>query len=388
MSINTIIGQAATGKNFYQRPVLINTIWEKISAGGNLLLVAPRRVGKTSILYHLLEKQKPGYQPLYLITESVNDDNEFFRKLYEHVYERLAGIHKFSQMLKRLVGQKKISEISKSGIKLEDTELNYHDALIKLFEVLELEGDKLIIMIDEFPETVENIIRDQGEANALHFLQRNRELRHSLIIREKAQFIYAGSIGLENVVSKINASSTINDLYSFKVPPFTQKEARGLIYDQILKNSEMHIKEEQVDFLFEKIEWLIPFYIQLLMDEIYKLYTYEELDEITDEIINRAIDEAIQNKLYFDLWLSRIKTTFKGDEFGFVKSVLNYTSEQDTIKSTDIYNAAVKFDITENQRAIINTLVYDGYINNNDDPKIYRFNSPILKRWWYKYVAN
>ncbi|MCP5062946.1 MAG: ATP-binding protein [Ignavibacteriae bacterium] len=388
MPINTIVGPAATGDDFYKRPKLIDEIWRVIKSGSNVLLVAPRRVGKTSILYYLKDNPEEKFKPLYLITESVNDENEFFRKLYGHVFELLDGIEKFSQRIRNLVGKNKISEISKSGVKLEGANLNYYDAFIKLFEILDLDGDKLLIMIDEFPETVENIKRDKGETDALRFLQRNRELRHSTIVKEKAQFIYAGSIGLENVVSKINASSTIDDLNSFGVPPFTEKESRELIFDKILKNSEMQIKDEQLSFLLNKIEWLIPFYIQLIMDEVYKLYSYEELEEITNETIELAIDKSIQHKLYFDLWLSRLKTSFKGDELTFVKNVLNHISEHDTILSVEIYNFAEEFNITETYKDIVNTLVYDGYINNNDNPKIYRFNSPILKRWWYKYVAN
>jgi len=388
MAINTIVGQAATGENFYKRPKLINEIWRVIESGSNILLVAPRRVGKTSILYYLQDTPQEKFRPLYIITESVNDENEFFKKLYGHVFELLDGIDKFSQRIKTLVGKNKISEISKSGVKLEGVELDYDAAFIKLFEALDLDGDKLIIMIDEFPETVENIKRDKNETNALRFLQRNRELRHSTIIKEKAQFIYAGSIGLENVVSKINASSTIDDLHSFGVPPFTEKESRELIFDKILKNSEMQIENDQVNFLLSKIEWLIPFYIQLIMDEIYKLYSYDELNKVTNEVIERAIDKSIQHKLYFDLWLSRLKTTFKGGEFSFVKAVLNHTSEHDTILSAEIYNHAEEYNITETFKDIINTLVYDGYINNYENPKIYCFNSPILKRWWYKYVAN
>ncbi len=388
MPINTTVGQVATGENFYKRPKLINDIWRTIKSGSNILLAAPRRVGKTSWLYYLKDNPADQFRPLYLITESVNDENEFFAKLYRHVFELLDGIDKFSQGFKALIGKNKISEISKNGIKLESAELNYHDALIKLIEIVDLDGDTLIIMIDEFPETIENIIRDKSEAEAIRFLQKNRELRHLPQVREKAQFIYAGSIGLENVVGKINASSAIDDLHSFVIPPFTEKEARELIFNIILKNSTMPFKDDQVRFLLDKIEWLIPFYIQLIMDETYKIYSYEELENITNEIIERAIDNSIDHKLYFDLWLSRLKTTFKGNEFSFVKYVLNHTSENNTISSAQIYNYAEGYNVTETYNDIINTLIYDGYINNNDNPIIYRFNSPILKRWWYKYVTN
>lgn len=388
MPINTIVGQAATGDNFFERPKLITEIWRIIQSGSDMLFVAPRRVGKTSVLFYLRDNPLVKFRPLYIITESINDENDFFKRLYSHVFELLDGVDKFSRRIKDLAGKNRISKISKRGVKLEGVVLDYYDVLIKLFEVLDLDGDKLVIMIDEFPETVKNIERDKSEEEALRFLQRNRELRHLAIVKKKAQFIYAGSIGLENVVSSINASNTINDLHSFSIPPFTKKESRNLINDKILKNSEIHLNDKQIGFLLNEIEWLIPFYIQLIMDEVYKLYSYESLEGITNEVISRAIDNSIQHKLYFDLWLSRLKTAFKGKDFSFLKSVLNLVSEKNEISSAEIYNYAEEFDVKDTYKEIINTLVYDGYINNNDDPKKYVYNSPILKRWWQKYVAN
>ena len=103
MSINTIIGQAATGNNFFERPKLTNEIWRIIQSGSNMLFVAPRRVGKTSILFYLLDNPQEKFRPLYIITESVNDENEFFKRLYSHVFELLDGVDKFSQRIKNLV---------------------------------------------------------------------------------------------------------------------------------------------------------------------------------------------------------------------------------------------------------------------------------------------
>jgi hypothetical protein len=55
MALNTIIGQAARGNNYFPRPAITKQIWERIETGANLLLVAPRRVGKSSILFNLLD---------------------------------------------------------------------------------------------------------------------------------------------------------------------------------------------------------------------------------------------------------------------------------------------------------------------------------------------
>ncbi len=388
MSINTVVGQVARGDDFFERPKIISELWRQIESGSSILITAPRRVGKTSLLAHFEDNPKDGFRLLYIITESVNSEKEFFRKLYSHIFQLLDGIYKFSQGIKNLVSKNKVKEITKNGIKLDGVELDYYEGLIKLFEILDLGGEKLIIMIDEFAETVENIIKDENETSAKRFLQLNRELRHSSILKGKIQFVYAGSIGLENVVSKINSSSTINDLYTFKLPAFNRTEAKELVYNQILKDSEIELLEEQFEYILKRIDWLIPFYIQLLLDEIYKLILFEEESKITNSVIDRAFNNSIEHRNYFDPWLERLRKSYKKDDFNFVKTLLNNTSNNGVITSPEIYDLATKYKITETYKTLINTLTYDGYINNNENFQEYYFNSPLLKEWWNKNVAN
>ena len=102
MSINTIIGQAAQGEDFFPRPYITNQIWEKLEAGSNLLLVAPRRVGKSSILFNLQEKPNNGFIVIYYTSKSVNSENEFYKKLYHHLLENISNYHKYKNKMKSL----------------------------------------------------------------------------------------------------------------------------------------------------------------------------------------------------------------------------------------------------------------------------------------------
>ena len=77
-------------------------------------------------------------------------------------------------------------------------------------------------MIDEFAQTIENIIKYDDPKNAVALLKAHRELRQDIKFSEKVTFIYAGSIGLESVVAKIDAIKHINDLNPIKIPPLSQ----------------------------------------------------------------------------------------------------------------------------------------------------------------------
>ena len=382
------IGNPARGENFFKRPKLIDKTWDMIETGCDILVAAPRRVGKSSLMFHLSDYPKKNYSFIYLDSESVNNENEFFRRLLNKILKT-----DFVKNSKKVITflEKNLPNIKKIGLKEIEfgvkVEHNYFDMLTKILSSLNLENYKLIIMLDEFSQTLDNIINDEGERKGIHFLQSNRELRHTPEIKKNIQFLYAGSIGLENLVSKLNAIATINDLSRLEVPPLKMDEAKELM-NLLRKNVTYSLSSEQINYTLKRIEWLIPFYIQLTIQEIKNIYRDEELAEVTDKTIDKAFSEMIKQRNHFDHWHSRLRTSFKAEEYNFAKELLNIISESETIQSNEIYNLAVKHEIENDYKNIISSLVYDGYINNNENIKTYRFNSPILRMWWRKYVAN
>ena len=64
----------------------INSIWEQL-AGNNILLVAPRRFGKTGVMAHLLKRSRSGYLPIYLEVEDLHDPEVFCSNLIDALLE-------------------------------------------------------------------------------------------------------------------------------------------------------------------------------------------------------------------------------------------------------------------------------------------------------------
>lgn len=81
------VGQAVRGDNFWNRANELEDIWDKISTGSNILLSAPRRVGKTSIMFHLQDNPKENYIVIYINTESADSENEFWLKVFNALLE-------------------------------------------------------------------------------------------------------------------------------------------------------------------------------------------------------------------------------------------------------------------------------------------------------------
>lgn len=381
-------GNPVRGEDFFLRKRLIEQAWDIIDSGNHILIAAPRRVGKTSLMYYLLDNPKDNYQFLYLDIESVNNENEYFRRIVNKLLS--TGFVKRSR--KMLAYLKKhlpaIKRVGPDGIEFGVREdHDYRKLLIGIINSLDLGKNKLIIMLDEFPQTIENILTDEDKSAATHFLNSNREMRQDVAISSKVQFIYTGSIGLENIVSNLNAAKTINDLSRFKVTPFTGKEAKELIA-LLLHNVRFDLSETVIDYILDKIEWLIPFYIQTIMYQLKVIQRDEELEEITKKTVDKAISQMLEQRNHFEHWHSRLRASLKGKDYNFVKELLNLISENETSESNEILNLAIKYDLEDTYKELVNSLVYDGYINNCDNDRTYRYNSPILRMWWSRNVAN
>lgn len=384
------VGQVVRGDDFWDRKVELETIWDAIDFGSHILLVAPRRVGKTSIMHKIKDEPKEGYIVIYIDTESADNESEFWHKLFNAMMEEdfVNKLKSKSKVLYEKITNLRIKKISATGVEFGDGEiLDYAVAFETLVKDLD-KDKKLIIMIDEFAQTVENIIKYEDVKHANSLLKAHRTLRQNPKVSDKVSFIYAGSIGLESVVSKINSIKIINDLNSIKVLPLPKSEAYKFTV-QLCLGVKIKLEEDVINYLLEKIEWLILFYIQLLVQELKILSREDSEIQLDNDSIDTAINKALEHRSYFESWQTKLKESFSKEEYLFVKEILNIISEDNIIESSQIINIATKYSLDEDEaKDMIRTLIYDGYINNNENAKIYRYNSPILRQWWNKNVAN
>lgn len=386
--MRTIVGQVARGANFWPRNNEIEDIWAALDSGSHILMAAPRRVGKTSIMYKMIDEPKAGCILIYVNTESADSQQEFWQKLFHAIADKefVASLKSKAKLLWQKLINLKIKKITANGVEFGDgMQLHFVEAFKQLLSDLDKE-QRLIILIDEFAQTIENICNYENDKNAISLLKNHRELRQDSKFCQNVSFVYAGSIGLESVVAKLNASRHINDLNSIKIKPLVKEDAKAFT-QQLVKSQQKHITDDALEHLLGKIEWLIPFYIQLLVQEITRIQ--RDTQDISISAVNAAFNEAIEQRQYFESWLSKIKTSFKKEQFIFAKSVLNTLSETYTIKFKQVVNLATKANLDEEAaKEVLSSLVHDGYINNNDNVKTYRFNSPLLRAWWNKNVAN
>ncbi len=387
--MKNIIGVPARKENFYPREKEINKILSKIDDGNNLQIAAPRRVGKTSILFSLLDNKEEGHAYIYVDTESIDNSQNFFKKIVKEVVKiEATRIAKLFEAGNKFF--KKIKGISFMGAEInlnDSSDVDYKEELENLLSGFEIEGDKrLVLLVDEFPQTIQNIIEkgDAGTKEAINFLQSNRDLRLNPEINSKVTFIYTGSIGLNHTVSSIDGTAFINDINSIEVGPLAKADALEFL-EQLLANKKRSISRESANYLMDKIEWLIPFHIQLAVQEMIDQSIPDV--EITNEIIDKSFNEIVasRNNNHFEHYSSRLRISFKGNEYKFTYTLLCNMAQGGLLAKAEAFDLSIDFNVQDRFRPILEILIYDGYINNNGDTNVYRFNSPILKMWWNRF---
>ena len=396
--MRNIVGQVARGEDFFPRPLERKEIEISLSNGSNILLTAPRRVGKTSILYNLLESTHSYFAYHYVITESVRSADDFYNRLIIVLYESMSGpLRKTMDSVAEFIKQIESVDVLGTSVKRsrDQSSKNRNTILRTLINKLIDKGQRLVVMIDEFPQAIVNISTDKGDDKAIEFLQELRELRHETKYQSKLQFIFTGSIGLENVVSKLDSIYTINDLTVIKVGPLERDKAAAMV-TALANKMEMSLSTKNINDIIKLVEWLIPFHIQVFMQEL-GVQNKSKSRNINAKTFAIVIDEIVKNKVYFEHWRIRLKGMMLLSEFAMAERLLSETSKMEYITREEIFKLIngkkpsvrrKKQGATMRLNRILDILIHDGYLHTlTGDPPRYSFISPFLKTWWRRSIA-
>lgn len=394
--MDNIVGQIASKENFYPRKREVARITRNLNAGGHIQLSAPRRVGKSSILVHFQDNPVDGFVFMYIDVESARTKQDFYRKIYRELLrnEVLNGkkgiLQQFQDGTNKFFSRLKGINIGSVEISLnEKQEADYEEELMNFLIGVNLHGDRMVIMVDEFPEVLLNMLEDdKGEVgNARAFLQSNRAFRNEGALRGKVQFIYTGSSSLNVTATMLNSTELINDLTSCPVNPLNEEEASEFI-TALLNTHNFSLASENLHYLVQLIEWRIPFYFQLLVQEL--LDQLEPGDEITQGHIDTALQRITEqrNDHHFEHYAKRLLRVFKDEEYKFVKEMLLALCKTESIMTEEAINIGHGLVNEVRVRQIIKSLEADGYLLQiGTDTAAYKFSSPILKTWWFNHES-
>lgn len=375
-----IIGKDATGEYYYRREYIENEIWSEIKKGNNVLIAAPRRVGKTSVMKYLIENTEDGYKLIFRNVQGIDTEKEFYKTIYELIIKCLSRFESSKAIILDYFKQKKITEISWSGgITMGDGEIDYLHEINNIIPKLDVSGETIVLLIDELPEVLHNLHKRGNNDIAKSIIKNLRQWRQEKGY-EKLQFVLAGSVGIHYVVNLIDGrTSDINDLNKIYYQPLNENEV-NLYIDWATAEASVLFDDILKQYLRTKIQYFVPYFINLMLDEIDKTARKNKNVVISEIDIDNAFNSIIRNNDYFSDWKKRLSDYLPKEDFKFVNDILKHIAHRDQITIQEIYNKAQTFDKEEDYMSFVKDLTQDGYIVEENNR--YIFISPFLKEFW------
>jgi uncharacterized protein len=384
--MSIIIGPPVAGENFFGRQAQLSKIEKLIKQGVSVLLSGPRRVGKTSLAHRLIASLKTqDWNSIYITVEGVNDVEGFVNRMIDEMKRDLSFWGKYSSSFTKFFSEYSI-DLNLGPIKLSKKQINSSDSILleALRKSIQNFTGNVFIVIDELPIFLKNMEKkDNSTQRVSQVLECLRAMRQTSTQGNKntISFLYSGSISLEHYAADRQLSYAINDLQSNILSSFTDVEAK-LYIDYLVQKNQLHIASESKDHILHKVKWPIPYYINIIIDELLDL---SKSEPITIEDIDSAYSNGrIKYKKDFDFQIQRLsKDNPNADLYIFILKTVAKLSQStiDDIKA-HIINTEWKNTKEEELFNILDLLEHDGYLVRTED--IYTYRSPFL----YDYIKD
>lgn len=378
--MRNIVGEAVQGADFYDRLHVVRRIWSTLEVD-NILLLAPRRVGKTSVLYRLRdEAPQQGRTAIFWSAARAHDELDFVRRLVELALEARPEASAGVSALGRLLEQVK----RVGGVELGDRLKHWFSAGEELLRALHTTQARWLMLIDELPVFITRIHRGpDGVERARLFLEWLQAARQAGPERSgHVRWVMAGSIGLDTVVARMGLSATLAGLELVHLGPFETETAERFLVE-LCSDIHLDLDEAGRARLLAHVGWLIPHHLQLFVRVLHEGGSRAGVAEV-DEAYERLCGPDYAAK--FDHWDQRLVEQLGAVSGARARRLLTACARvpagvrRDTLRrslSSEIPDIATR---DEEFAWLERVLLTDGYLV--EDTGRLRFRSPLLRGYW------
>ncbi|MCC6620855.1 MAG: hypothetical protein IT385_06350 [Deltaproteobacteria bacterium] len=409
--LETSVGRPVRGPNFFDREQEQRLLWQHLRES-HVLMLAPRRVGKTSLLLRLMDAApEHGFRAISVSVADARGEDDVARK----IVAALSAHPEAERAWKRVKGPLR-SFFGKGGLKakleagplsLELGGQTWPTVVETAAEALEDLGERWLVLVDELPIFVLGLVReDPSGQRARAFLNWLRVLRNPVAPAGAKRpvalrWVVAGSIGLDAVVARQNLGDTINDLALFPLGPFSPVAADAFL-SALAASYGLALDEPTRARLLERAGWLIPFYLQILFTRLHDLVAETGVTPST-AIVDRVVEELLTPayRAYFDYWRQRLTEELgRPDDQRALALLAAVAQAPDGVADRPALDAALAALVPEARardealRFLLDVLENDGYlarITGADARQAaaprFTFRSALLREYWLRRIV-
>lgn len=391
--MQNIVGPPVRDSDFFERTSALEELWNLVGRE-DVLMLAPRRVGKTSLLCRMYDHPKPDWRTLFFTVESATSEKEFVTRLIGEIHSGAQGatslVGRFKPAVEAILS--KLRGVGIGPVQLELAEAlgsDWREAGISAIEALRESGQNTLILIDELPLLVDSLLGDrspEARKRGADFLHWFRALRIQLkASKGQVRFVLTGSIGLSSIVRSVGLSETINDLSTYRLGPLTRSQADRFL-QSLGEGGGMTLSEEIRDRMLGYIDWPIPFHLQLLFRELRDFCRRQEIKELALIHVDTAFESLTsRQEPHLEHWNQRLGR-FNRAELALVHALLKAAAKdpQGVSESTSV-QIRRKVEPQADEFVVLAELCDEGYLVR--DVGRWRFASSLLRIWWRQWVT-
>lgn len=366
-----------------------------VRQGRSILMLAPRRVGKTWLMKRFAEDLRSrGWLAILCDVEGMSRETDFLRHLCRRIEDQEGLAGKAEGRARQLVNQFFSKDYS-GGWQQALVQTDWASFAETLVRGLDARDQDTLILVDELALFVKDLLERDPKA-AKEFLYGLRALQQRY---PRVRWLFTGSIGLDTIARRGEIGGALVNFTLFPVEPFGRDAARAFL-DHLSATGQVlqpfTLDEAAFTRLADELGWLAPFYLE----EIAKVIRpsgpcgSDGRAPATVQDVDAAFDAMLtpERRNHFVTWEEHLGKNFPREEAEALRLVLDVCAHRPAGERFDTLFARLggpPRNLGRRElRDLSTVLVADAYLTQtSDEERRFRFRSGLLRRYWLRYHA-
>lgn len=390
------------------RDEFLDDLWENICSS-HILLTAPRRTGKTSVMDHLVAHPRNGFIVLKENVQDLSHPADVLLSLLARFHDEHPALLRDTlsngwALLKKAFTKLESLSVSEFKVALRESDPNWKENWRKhgedLLRQLRKHDSPVLLIIDELPDMLLNL-RDEEPSLLKPFLAWFRTQRQVPLKEDSVRWLVGGSINLSSTLDSEDMVDLINDLEDMPLPILTSEQVRDFV-TTMLEGRNTLIHEDVPAAVVQHLGRPIPLFMQILTQDLYRHWKkLPESRPLQAEDVATTFDALIRSSAAQDKlqhFYSRLRRYYHEPKLSAAHTILSQLSlSSEGLSRSSLMNEFQRTLIESGQQLplfeqkqlfneLLRDLANDFYIEEISDNQ-YDFASGILKAWWRKYYG-
>ncbi|MBW1779459.1 MAG: hypothetical protein JRL30_01855 [Deltaproteobacteria bacterium] len=266
-----VMGAITKGKDFFNQEEIISRIWELVHNGQDLLLAAPRRFGKSSLLDQLSDHTPEGVATCSVDLEKGASASDFIRLILRGLMDREECWECLPPAVRDQLDANTCERTKVAAVRRESREIeqNWRGVGAELFQKMNATKGRFLLMLDEFSWLLEDMIARKGTETQ----EVTDFLEWFSGICQKHKNLSVIITGSEHLEAFLEANKLSSDLIAHleRVPLAPLRETTAKIFSfLVLFKQGIMVSPADLKAIIGLMGRPIPYFLQVFLDLLQK----------------------------------------------------------------------------------------------------------------------